>query len=134
MYHTSRRTIHGDEVMTRSLEDRVGEVGLREARVGRNVRAARAVARVCGNGVKIAATIGTHASFAVQLALRSTFVRRQGSELRVLFVSDESPHVTPELRELVGGGRLRARRRVESETVGRRGRDGVCMEPISSTL
>ena len=82
----------------------VGEVGLREVRVGRNVSAARAVVVVCGNGVKVAAMIGTHASFAVQLAQCSTFVRRQGSELRVLFVSDESPHVTPELRELVGGG------------------------------
>jgi hypothetical protein len=44
--------------------------------------------------------MGTHASFAVQFALCSMFVRRQGSELRVLFVSDEPPHVTPELREL----------------------------------
>jgi hypothetical protein len=124
VHHTSRRTTHGDGACLAVgvlFEDRVGEVGLREVRVGRNVRAARAAVMVRENGVRVAATIGAHASFAVQLALCSTFVRRQGSELRVLFVSDESPHVTPELKELVGDGRLRAWRRIKSETVGRRG-------------
>jgi hypothetical protein len=102
-HHTNRsRTTAHDSCLAVGVffEVGVGEVGLCEVRVGRSVIAARAVVMVCVNGVKIAAVIGTHASFAVQFALRSTFVRRQGSELRVLFVSDEPPHVTPELREL----------------------------------